>query len=244
MEARAPELLDLSRFHTFAVWMIGDRARALARAVSVVQAAPDGGLAEWAMALLAPMARTKEKQGDRRALLAALDELLRTDLTITPGDHPQIQRDPRRLRVLQWELKRSCLFAVMRGVQPHPRAAFVLHRILGLSREEIAALFRITLNAVNINLGRAEKVLGDYLGARCQHVAPGNSCRCETRLGIALERGFVGWPEHRDSFPDAAVYSGKATEVGPLYASLPPFTFEQEPLDTLIKAQRGHARAE
>jgi DNA-directed RNA polymerase specialized sigma24 family protein len=225
----------------FAVWMVGDRAAALARAAEVIQAAPNGGFAEWASALLSSMAGPKQRHGDRRELLAALDDLLRTDLTVTASDHPQIKRDPRRLRVLQWELKRSCLFAVMRGVQPHPRACFVLHRILAMPRAEIAALLGITLNSVNISLTRAERVLDDYLAVRCQHMDPRNPCRCETRLGVALERGFIGWPAHGDPFPEVAVCSGKPSDVGRLYAALPPFALAPEAFDTLVRAQQGHA---
>lgn len=221
MHACAPESPDFAKFYTFAVWMVGDRAAALARTEEVVRAAPNGGFAEWVRAVLAPMA--KQRQGDRRELLVALDDLLRSDLTVTAGDHPQIKRDPRRLRVLQWELKRACLFAVMRGVQPHPRASFILHRILAVPRVEIAALLGITLNSVNISIGRAERILDDYLAVRCQHMHPRNPCRCETRLGVALERGFVGWPAHHDPLPEVAVCSGKPSDVGRVYAALPPF---------------------
>lgn len=240
MDANAPETSDLARLYTFAVWMTGDRATALATAAELVKAAPGERFAHWAMALLAQLGGPKGHPADRRMVLDSLDELLRTDLTVTAGDHPQVRRDPRRLRVLQWELKRSCLSSVMRGVTPSPRAAFILHRIFGYSREQVGAMLGITLNAVGINLGRAESVLDGYLGARCQHMAPGNSCRCETRLGVALARGFVGWPEHADAIPDAPVSSGKPADVGSVYASLPAFSLDQPAMD-MLSAARGAA---
>ncbi len=226
MESRAPETSELSSLYIFAVWMIGDRDVALARATEVIEAAPQAGFAAWANAVRAPLSGPKGLPAERREVLVALDELLRTDLTMTPGDHPQIRRNARRLRVLQWELKRSCLFAVMRGIPTGPRAAFVMHHILGISREAIGEILAITQNSLGVHLGRAERVLDDYLGARCQHMAPGNACRCETRLGVALARGFVGWPAHNDPLPDTPVFLGRASDVGSLYGSLPSFTLD------------------
>lgn len=226
---------DLSQLYTFAVWMIGDREEGLKRAAEVVRAAPKLGFVGWVTSLLEPLSgRGGEPRNERRHVLSALDDLLRTEQTLSPGDHPEIRRDPRRLRVLQWHLKRSCLLSVMRGVSVMPRATFVLVAILGYSMAQVATMFGITCNSVRINFGRAEKLLGNYLGARCQHIDPANPCRCETRLGVALDRGFVGWPERPGESPDRPVVSGAHSGVATVYASLPRFVLDPSEKGVLL----------
>lgn len=230
MEAPTPERSDLSMLYTFAVWMFSDRATGLERAAEVVRAAPGLGFVGWTQAILGPLAGhtgKSAKRTERQDFLGSLDEMLRTDLTVTAGDHPEIRRDPRRLRVLQWELKRRCLAAVIKGVSPAPRATFIMIRILGLSEVQVTKLFGISQNSVRVNLGRAEQLLDNYLGARCQHLDPANSCRCDSRLGVALARGFVAWPTHPEETPDMPVYSKAHANVGSLFGSLPGFTQDQ-----------------
>lgn len=173
--------------------------------------------------------------------LSTLDDVLRTDLTTTAGDHPEIQRVSRRLRVLQWELKRTCLLEVMRGVAPGARATFILIRLFGFTPERMAAAFGVTGNSLSINLGRAEKTLYNYLSARCQHIEPSNACHCDTRLGVALQSGFVKWPEDSDAMPDAPVFAGTYSDASALYRSLPPFTPDPAALAALTAAQQSNA---
>ena len=239
MEDRSLEPSDLAKFYLFAVWMIGDRADALQRAAEVIRAKPSLDFLGWACALLDTVAR--HKAPDRSEVLSALDDVLRTDLTTTAGDHPEIQRDPRRLRVLQWELKRSCLLEVMRGVASGSRATFILVRIFGFTPERVAAALDITRNSLAISLGRAERTLDNYLAARCQHVAPSNACHCDTRLGVALQREFVTWPENSDEMPDTPVFAGTYSDVTSLYSSLPPFTPDPAALAALTAAQQSNA---
>jgi DNA-directed RNA polymerase specialized sigma24 family protein len=236
----SPGSSDLSRFYQFAVWMLGDPDQGLTRAVEVVRETP-GGFAAWVRALLRPMAGPRGREERRSDVLRALDDHLRTDLTVSAGEHPQVRRDPRRLHVLQWELKRRCLFAATRAVSTAPRAAFVLVRILELSVEEVAAILQTTSSAVHMQLGRAERPLANYLGARCQHMAAGNPCRCSARLGVALRRGFVDWP-HCEEVPGEPVDSRSYSEVGALYASLPGFALPPDASDLLRAARRSHAR--
>ena len=49
---------------------------------------------------------------------------------------------------------------------------------------------------------------------------PGNACHCTARLGNALDRGRVRWPEHHEH--DAAPLTAQTySRVQDLYASLP-----------------------
>jgi len=243
MQDPSRERSDLSMLYTFAVWMFGNRAAGLKRAAEVVRAGPDLGFVGWAQAIIGPLAGPRGKSArltERQAFLAALDDMLRTDLTVTAGDHPEIRREPRRLRVLQWELKRRCLGAVLQGVSAMPRAIFILIRIHGLSEAQIIKQFGVTQNSVKVSLGRAEQLLDNYLGARCQHLAGANSCRCDSRLGVALARGFVGWPANPEETPDLPVDSQIHANVGSLFGSLPDFTLDQSVRDALGHGPLAH----
>ncbi len=73
---------------------------------------------------------------------------------------------------------------------------------------------------MTVTEGRGRRDLEGYLGARCEHMDPGNACRCAARLGNALDRGLVHWPEHQEH--DAASLPGQTyRQVLDLYASLP-----------------------
>ncbi len=128
--------------------------------------------------------------------------------------------DVRRMGVLLSELKRSCLLSTLRGLPPERRAVFILRHVLGLSIETCAAVCGTTASAMTVTEGRGRRDLEGYLGARCEHMDPGNACRCAARLGNALDRGLVRWPEHHEH--DAPSPAQTFRRVQDLYASLAP----------------------
>jgi DNA-directed RNA polymerase specialized sigma24 family protein len=206
--------------HVFAVWTYGSREQAAAVVTEVAgtHADPEAQVAQLARAAIAR--RTGNHERDR---LRHLDDVLRSDATIPVTlAHPLVRKDVRRLQVLQWELKRTCLMAVVAALPPMPRVVFVLRTIFGLPPERVAAICDATEAAVATAWARASHHLEDYLSARCQHIFPPNFCRCANRLGVALEQGFVGYPEHEHELPDAPVADTRPRSVVALYASLPP----------------------
>jgi len=118
-----------------------------------------------------------------------LDEKLRSEPTRT--DVVQSLSQPQRNFYL-WELKQGCMTAVVNCLPPGERVAFVLSAVLGYNDETAAAVLGITTSAYKVRLSRARKKVSDYLAPRCEHVDPRNPCRCPSRLGVALTRGFVG----------------------------------------------------
>jgi hypothetical protein len=157
-----------------------------------------------------------------RSRLERLDDVLRGDPTVPVTlSHPLVHKEIRRLLVLQWELKRTCLMAVVSALQPTPRLVFVLRAILGLDLERIAPICDLTDDAVKVAWNRASLHLDDYLGPRCQHIDAENLCRCETRLGVALQQGFIRYPDHADELPDTPVAGATHRDVVSLYTSLP-----------------------
>jgi RNA polymerase sigma-70 factor (ECF subfamily) len=118
-----------------------------------------------------------------------LDEKLRSEPTRT--DVVQSLSQPQRNFYL-WELKQGCMTSVVNCLPPGERVAFVLNAVLGYSEENAAAVLGISTSAFKVRLSRARKKVSDYLAPRCEHVDPRNPCRCPSRLGVALSRGFVG----------------------------------------------------
>ena len=208
---------QLEQLYVFAVYMLGSRDEAFSAvcdATALHPAAPE----RWLEALVRPF--LVRPTAARTNHFAELDDILRTNSTI-PIDlsHPLVRGDARRMGVLLSELKRSCLLSTLRGLSPERRAVFILRHVLGLSIETCAAICGTTISAMAVTEGRGRRDLESYLGARCEHMDPGNACRCASRLGNALDRGLVRWPEHREH--DAALLPGQTyRQVPDLYASL------------------------
>lgn len=197
----------------FAAWMAGSHAAGLA-ALEAVVAAPD------VTAQLAAVVRVFDGRR-RKGARSDLDDVLRSDPTaVVDLDHPLIRGDVRRLYVLQHELQRACLTATLLNLPPSPRAAFILCEILGLSFEEAARVMGSD-SAVRTAHTRALREIEGYLDPRCEHVNPKNFCHCSTRLGVALERGFVAWPT-RDDLPSDGPVGAHRGDARELFAALPP----------------------
>jgi DNA-directed RNA polymerase specialized sigma24 family protein len=209
---------QLEQLYVFAVYMLGSRDEAFA-AVCDATAQHPGAPERWLEALVRPF--LVRATAPRANHFAELDDILRTDSTI-PIDmsHPLVRGDVGRMGVLLSELKRSCLLSTLRGLTPERRAVFILRHVLGLPVETCAAVCDTTVSAMAVSEGRGRRDLEGYLGARCEHMDPGNACRCAARLGNALDRGLVRWPSHHEH--DVAPLSGETyRQVRDLYASLP-----------------------
>jgi DNA-directed RNA polymerase specialized sigma24 family protein len=131
----------------------------------------------------------QEQQRAREQLtFEELDTTIRGDPTQSGViDH---LTDPQRNRLL-WELKQGCLTAVVNCLPPGERIAFILSDLLAHSTEQIAAALQITPSAMRVRISRARKKVSAYLAPRCEHVDPRNPCHCPSRLGVALNRGFI-----------------------------------------------------
>ena len=218
---------DLETFHVFTRWMLGagDEARTLATAT--IRDASEPTLTAWVAALVRSLALAEPRGRGRGDPFVGLAELLALDRTIPVGlDHPMIAGDSHRLRVLQWELKRACLAGAVRALWPTRRAMFVLLHVLGRSAAWVAAVFETTVPSLRITNARTLRTLEGYLQGRCQHLDPGNPCRCEARLGVALAEHFVEWPAHPDA-PDETHFDSRPHDLADLYRSLPRFHVDE-----------------
>lgn len=209
---------QLEPLYVFAVYMLGSREEAVGAVCDAMDAQPEDP-ETWLPGLVATLVAAEKKR--RVDHFAELDDILRTNTTI-PVDltHPLVQGDAQRLAVLLSELQRTCLITTLRALPAERRAFFILRHVLGLSVESCAAVCNTTPNGINTTDGRARKSLDDYLGTRCEHLNAAHPCHCIDRLGNALERGLVAWPEHSDH--DGASFTPKVyREASLLYASQP-----------------------
>lgn len=221
-------LSDLDALFTFAAWMHETRGDATEATVAAVRASPgqdlDGRVGAMCRPLLGPSGRQSPSGSVRR--LRALDAALRSQVTVPVGlEHPLIAGQPQRLRVLGSELKRTCLWSVVRALGPTPRAVFILGSVLGWLPGRIAAVLELSPEAVERARRRAVGALGDYLGTRCEHLDPRNMCRCQARLGVALEQRFIRWPDH-DEHGEVRSSAATGMTLPELYAGLPRFRLD------------------
>lgn len=129
----------------------------------------------------------RRKPGQRLSF-DLLDETIRGDPTrVTQTDQ---LADPDR-QLLLWDLRQGCMTAVLGCLSEGERAAFVLVLMMKLESVDAAATLGITPAALKVRLSRAKKKIVDYLAPRCEHVHPSNPCRCPSRLGVALRKGFI-----------------------------------------------------
>lgn len=203
---------------SFAAWMAGTPAGGLA---AIKDAAMAPGLSLHAQLTVVckvflDAQRTTPKKN--------LDSMLRSDPTgVDVEDHPLIQGDKRRLHVLQRELQRACLTATLLNLPTGRRATFLLIDVFGFTEAEVAKILDSPGQGTRGSLHRARRDLTYYLEPRCEHMNPMNPCHCETRLGIALDRGFITWPDRDDLNGDEPLVSrGVCHDAELLYRKLPP----------------------
>ncbi|MFH2009950.1 MAG: RNA polymerase sigma factor [bacterium] len=144
-------------------------------------------VAAWLLKIGVHVASAK-LEGASRVTFDYLDDTIR-------GDPTQITRtgvltDPEK-SLLLWELKQGCMTAVLNCLSLGERMAFVVVVVMGVKPAEAAASLGVSSAALKVRLSRAKKKIVDYLAPRCEHVHPMNPCRCPSRLGVALRKGFI-----------------------------------------------------
>jgi len=249
MQGPAPTLrhvlaAELPRLYMVAFHMSGTRSEAFERLRELTaEASQAGGQAVLAAprpgdALLSLLARVIEDSLGRKAekTFQILNDILRDDIT-HPIDinTPGIDGDFERVHPLLWELKRTCLTAVLACLPPGVRISFILTDLLGYSPAAGGQLLGINESAYRVRLTRARKRLDSHLAPLCQHVDRQNPCNCEGRLGVALAKEFITFPPHTDDIPHAPHDSGpESHEMGALYRGLPRITLTAAQRDELL----------
>ncbi len=236
-------IAELQNLYAFVYDMCGDRGDSYRFLLEVSKLANCHGdeLLEApipADAILGFVARNLEKELGRRAeqTFQILDNVLRSDITRDIDMSMKgIDNDLGRIHGLLWELKRTCLIAVMGCLPPSVRLSFLLTDILGYSPPDAADLLEIKESAYRVRLTRARKRIEDYLTPRCFHVDRNNPCNCEGRLGIALDARFVTPPPHDLDTPKATHDSESPRRDMPtLYRGLPPVMLSRQQVAEIL----------
>ena len=144
----------------------------------------------WLLRIAATVSESRMEE-ETAVSFDLLDDTLRTEETRT--DVVRSLTNPQRNYFL-WELKQGCMTSVINCLPAGERIAFALSVILGLTEAEGAETLGIRTSAYKVRLSRARQKVADYLAPRCEHVNPANPCRCPSRLGVALEAGFLPAP--------------------------------------------------
>ncbi len=185
---------------------------------------PDGErMSAWLMKIGVYVA-LRSLDGSARITFDFLDDTIRGDPTqVTPTD--RLSDSERSL--LLWELKQGCMTAVLNCLSLGERMAFVMVVMLDAKPAQAAMSLGITPAALKVRLSRAKKKIVDYLAPRCEHVHPMNPCRCPSRLGVALKKGFIQdvvsgtQVTLRKMSPEALKPSPPVRDVVALYQQLP-----------------------
>lgn len=208
----------LEPLYVFAVWMLGERQAAFEAVCNVLEQTLEP--AQQLPALVAML--TENRRTSSVARFAELDSILRRDTTV-PVDlnHPLVRGDPQRLAVLLSELERTCLMSTVQGLPPLRRAVFVMLYVMDLSIESCAEICRSNESAVRVLETRARQTIEGYLTTRCEHMDRGNPCHCIARLGGALDRNFISWPDHDEHRNVSLAPVAPHRQVKSLYANQP-----------------------
>jgi RNA polymerase sigma-70 factor (ECF subfamily) len=215
---------ELPAMYRFAFLMCGTRAAAVDELRAWVPTARTD--LETGMPALTSFARHLEKNFEAKSphTFASLDRTLRSDIT-RPIDLrlAGLTDDPRQVHLLTWELKRTCLTAVLSSLPAGVRLSLLLTDVMEIGPDDAAAIIEIKASAYRVRLTRARKRVEDYLAPRCHHVDRANPCTCMGRLMIALDADFVRAPdESRDDIPHTGHdEDGPQRDVGNLYRRLP-----------------------
>lgn len=186
--------------------------------------------------LIGFLARGVEASFPRRpdTTFTILDQTLRSELT-RPVEAADLPAGVSLAQML-WELKRTCLAAVLDCLPPGVRLSFILTDLFGYEPKPAARLLNIRESAYRVRLTRARKRVDDHLTPRCVHVSKDNACSCDNRLGVALHVDFVPTPPHDDA-PDRAFDSDPAlVNTIELYRRLPPVRMSKGGIERTLGA--------
>jgi len=187
--------------------------------------------------LLSALAKNLEDQLGRKAERSfdSLDRILHSDISRPIDITRKGIEDPSRIHLMLWELKRTCLTAVLECLPPGVRVSFVLTDVYGLGPAEAAELLDIKESAYRVRLTRARKRVEDYLAPRCMHVDRANPCSCSGRLMIAMDAGFVSEPAPPNDVPhDPYDAEPPRRDVGGLYRGLPKVQLPEASIRKLV----------
>jgi hypothetical protein len=236
ISAEMEPVRDIDRLYAYAAWMLGDRNEALkALKRSMMDPCPPGARLKDRLPALRSVVlsyahgRPRTSQLER---LHSVDALLRKGTSISmPMSHPTLKGDARNMPVLLTGFMQSCLIAGVQTLQAAHREVFVLLVVLGLPEADVLALVDAAQATLSAYKTRMIQGIEAYLEPHCGHIDRNNACRCDRRLLLALERGFVALPKHER--PSDAYPYGTFLNWRRLFEVIPPLRLSDETVTAL-----------
>ena len=227
----ADERATISTLYAFAFLATGSRGDANALVFVALRTSKRAGTGSALEVLTGIAARAIARASKPRRSFAELDDLLRQE----PGPEFSQPVD----EVVAWEVKRTCLAAVLGCLTATVRVTFLLTDVLGWEPGKAAALLEIEEGAYRVRLARARRAVEGFLGPRCQHVARGNPCSCRAAAPAWVESGAVDLPPEEDRPSGAHDAERCRDDVGHLYRLLPRARVGAGELESAVDSLRG-----
>jgi len=236
VSAEPEPVRDIDRLYAYAAWMLGDRNDALkALKRSMMDPCPPGARLKDRLPALRTVVlshmhgRPRTSQLER---LHSVDALLRKGTSISmPMSHPTLKGDARNMPVLLTGFMQSCLIAGVQTLPAAVREVFVLLVVLGLPEDDVRTLLDTPQTTLSAYKSRMMQGIEAYLEPHCSHIDRNNTCRCERRLLLALERGFVALPKHER--PSDAYPYGSYLNWRRLFEVVPPLRLNDDSVTAL-----------
>ncbi|MCY1013383.1 hypothetical protein OV079_49230 [Nannocystis pusilla] len=218
MSSTDPQRAALDHALTFAVYVLGSRAAALAALRRAIESASDlERLVDIDTLLRLVRDAIGRAPGARsRPIAEALPAVWNGEQTRELP--PELSADPARSAALVGAMRRICFTAVLRSVAETPRCAFVLRHVLGLSDESVGRILQTKPGNLTVLRVRARRPIEQSLGPHCEHFDPGNPCTCGSRLGLAIADGSISTADIAPATDPTPSCSG---ELERLFRTLP-----------------------
>jgi RNA polymerase sigma factor (sigma-70 family) len=121
--------------------------------------------------------------------------------------------------VLENEVKAGCTHAMLLCLDRDARMAFILGDVFDLPAAEAAALCAVSAATFRKRLSRARAAIRDHMAHYCGLVNDAAACRCNRRVGAAIELGRIAPGRLNFAGPEVDVVSRGVEEMEQLNAA-------------------------
>jgi len=167
----------------------------------------------------------------RRAELEEVTFDLFAQALAAPSLPPPPVPEPERA-LLEQEVQIGCTHAMLLCLDREHRLAFILGEIVALPGDEAARVLKIPPATYRKRLSRARERMDAFLSRHCGEANASATCRCASRIGIAIARGRVD--------PKALLFAGH--EQIPSQQELSSATKALNELDAAAQVYRSNPR--
>jgi RNA polymerase sigma-70 factor (ECF subfamily) len=141
------------------------------------------------------------------------------------------------------QVREGCLLGLLRCLPLQQRLAFILHVLLHVDFNSVAAILGKSESAARTLAHRARKSIKAFLCEHCSLYHSGNPCSCDNFISFSLERGWIepfgGMNKSCSSAFYAESIAGEINELKKLtslYASLPEWLPSDQLTDHIKKS--------